>query len=168
MKITGGSRDWFEDVFEANFDYIRNYLYYLSGDVALSEDLTQDVFVQLWEKRDQVKNETIRPYLFTIARNSFLKSYRRNKTDLRFKSTYFEKIEHESPDFIMEVKEVDERLQRTISAMGEKSRIVFLLNRMDNLTYAQIATLLGISVKTVEKRMKIALATLRREFGETF
>ena len=59
MKITGGNREWFKDAFEQHFDYIRKYLYYLSGDIMLTEDLVQDVFLQLWEKRDSVKNETI-------------------------------------------------------------------------------------------------------------
>ncbi len=166
MKIAGGNRDWFKDAFEQHFEYIRNYLYYLSGDAGLTEDLAQDVFLQLWEKREQVKEETLKPFLFAIARNSFLKSYRRKKIDLKFKSTYFEHIEYESPEFVFEVKELDVKLQKTISSMSEKCRIIFLMNRLDDMTYAQIAELLGVSVKAVEKQMSKALAILRKEFGE--
>ena len=166
MKITGGNKDWFKDAFEQHFEYIRNYIYYLSGDAELTEDLAQDVFLQLWEKREQVKEETLKPFLFTIARNSFLKSYRRKKTDLKFKSTYFEHIEHESPEFVFEVKELDIKLQKTISSMTEKCRIIFLMNRLDDMTYAQIAESLGVSVKAIEKQMSKALAILRKEFGE--
>lgn len=166
MKLVGGNKEWFKDVFDQHFEYIKNYLYYLSGDISLTEDLTQDVFLQLWEKRDQVKDETIRPFLFTIARNSYLKNYRRKKIDLKFKSTYFEHIEHESPEFVLEVKEVDVKLQKTISSMTEKCRVVFLMNRLDDMTYSQIAESLGVSVKAIEKQMSKALAVLRKEFGE--
>lgn len=166
MQVTGGNKEWFKDVFDQHFEYIRNYLYYLSGDIMLSEDLVQDVFLQLWEKRDLVKNETIKAFLFTIARNSYLKNYRRKKTDLKFKSTYFEQIEHESPEFVMEVKEVDIKLQKTISSMTEKCRVVFLMHRLDDMTYSQIAESLGVSVKAVEKQMSKALAVLRKNFGE--
>ena len=165
MKVTGGNKDWFKDAFEQHFDYIRNYLYYLSGDIMLTDDLVQDVFLQLWEKRETVKDETIRPFLYTIARNCFLKSYRRNKTDLKFKSGYFEQIENESPEFVLEVKELDVKLQKTISTMSEKCRIVFLMHRLDDMTYAQIADSLGVSVKAVEKQMSKALAILRKDFG---
>ena len=165
MEITGGNKEWFKDVFDQHFEYVRNYLYYLSGDIMLSEDLVQDVFLQLWEKRDLVKNETIKPFLFTIARNSYLKNYRRKKIDLKFKSTYFEQIEHESPEFVMEVKEVDIKLQKIISSLTEKCRVVFLMNRLDDMTYSQIAESLGVSVKAVEKQMSKALAALRKNFG---
>jgi RNA polymerase sigma-70 factor (ECF subfamily) len=166
MKIAGGNKEWFRDVFDKYFEYIRNYLYYLSGDEMLTEDLAQDVFLQLWENRQKVKEETIKQFLFTIARNSFLKNYRRKKTDFKFKSSYLERIENESPEFILEVKEVDEKLQKVLSSLSDKSRVVFLMHRMDDLTYSQIAESLGVSVKAVEKQMSKALAVLRTEFGD--
>ena len=165
MRKAGGNIEWFKDAFEQHFEHIRKYLYYLSGDMMLTEDLVQDVFLQLWEKRDEVKDETIRPFLFVIARNSFLKNYRRKKTDLKFNSVFLEQIENESPDFLLEVKEIDAKLQKTISSLSEKSRVIFLMHRMDEMTYTQIAESLGVSVKAVEKQMSKALAVLRNEFG---
>lgn len=166
MKVTGGNKEWFKDVFGQHYNYIRNYLYYLTGDMMLTEDLAQDVFLQLWEKRSEVKNETIKPFLFTIARNSFLKNYRRKKTDLKFQSTYMEKVENETPEFLLEVKELDEKLQKAISALPEKCRVVFLMNRIDQMKYSQIAESLNVSVKAVEKQMSKALLILRKDFGE--
>lgn len=166
MNVAGGNRDWFKDVFNKYFEYIRNYLFYLTGDAMLSDDLAQDVFLQLWEKRDQVKSETIKPFLFTIARNSFLKNYRRNKIDIKFRSTYVVQVENESPEFVLEVIELDQKLQKTISALPEKCRVVFLMHRIDDMTYAQIADSLGVSVKAIEKQMSKALSILRKEFGE--
>ena len=159
------SKGWFEHLFNLHYQYILNYLYYLSGDSELSEDLAQDVFMQLWEKKDQVMDETVRPFLYTIARNCFLKSTRRNKYDLKFKSEYLEEHENESPEFIMEMKEFDRNLQDAIAGLPEKSRIVFLMNRMDGLTYREIADNLGVSVKAVEKQMSRALSVLRETFG---
>lgn len=163
MKLEKGSEQWFKEVFDANYEYIRNYLYYLSGDSGLSEDLTQDVFLQLWDKREKVKDETVRALLFAIARNAFLKSYRRKKYDLKFKSTWFDTAESQSPDHILEMKELDEKLQKTISGLPEKCRVVYLMNRIDNLTYGQIAENLQVSVKSVEKQMSKALSVLRTE-----
>ena len=165
MKIEKGSKDWFQDVFDSNYDYIRNYLYYLSGDITLSEDLVQDVFLQLWEKRDKVRNDTVRSFLFTIAKNAFLKDNRSKKYDLKFKSTYFNEIENESPEYIFELKEFDKRIQKTIAELPEKCRIVYLMSRIDELKYSQIADNLGVSVKAVEKQMSKALKILNEKLG---
>ena len=166
MEIVSNSKAWFQEEFARNYEYILNYLFYLSGDSVLSEDLAQDVFLQLWEKRSIVKNETIRPYLFTIARNAFLKSIRRTKYDLKFRSTWFESVENESPEFIAEMKEFDEKLQKAIAGLPEKCRIVFLMHRMDEMKYIEIAENLGVTVKAVEKQMSKALSILRGQFSE--
>lgn len=160
-----GEKEWFQNVFDNNYEYIRNYLYYLSGDIKLSEDLVQDVFLQLWEKRQSIRKETVRSFLFTVAKNAFLKNIRTKKYDLKFKSGYFEKIENESPEFILELKEFDSTLQNTISELPEKCRIIYLMSRIDEMTYAEIAENLGVGVKAVEKQMSKALAILREKLG---
>ncbi len=167
MKTESGSKEWFKLIFDQNFECIRNYLFYLSGDVTLTEDLIQDVFLQLWENRQKVKNETVRPYLFTIARNCFLKTRRRQKYDLKFRSAYLEKIENESPEFVLEMKEFDKKIQQAIASLPGKCRVIFLMHRIDGLTYRNIAENLGISIKAVEKQMSRALSILRRDLGES-
>ena len=165
MRLEEGAQSWFKNVFDNNYEYIRNYLFYLSGDIRLSEDLTQDVFLQLWENRENIKEETLRSYLFTIARNNYFKDFRKQKTDLKFKSGYFEKIENESPEFLLELKEFDEKLQKTISDLPDKCRSIYLMNRIDGMTYQEIAESLEVSVKAVEKQMSKALAILRKQLG---
>jgi RNA polymerase sigma-70 factor (ECF subfamily) len=72
----------------------------------------------------------------------------------------------ETPEFELEVKEFDRKLQRVLSELSEKSRTVFLMNRMDQMTYNEIAQNLDISVKAVEKRMKKALEFVRKEIEQ--
>lgn len=163
MEIVSNNKEWFKDVFNKNYNYIFNYIFYLSGDSELSEDLAQDVFLQLWEKRNTIKNDTIKPFLFTIARNAFLKSVRRVKYDLKFKSTWFETTENESPEFIAEMKEFDQKLQKAIAGLPEKCRTIYLMNRMDDMTYSEIADNLGVTVKAIEKQMSKALSLLRQQ-----
>lgn len=160
-----GEKEWFQDVFDKNYEYIRNYLYYLSRDIKLSEDLVQDVFLQLWEKRQSIRKETLRSFLFTVAKNAFFKNIRTKKYDLKFKSGYFEKTENESPEYILELKEFDTTLQNTISGLPEKCRIIYLMSRIDEMTYAEIAENLGVGVKAVEKQMSKALSVLREKLG---
>jgi RNA polymerase sigma-70 factor (ECF subfamily) len=160
------NKKWFRNIFNENYEYIRNYLYYLSGDMALSEDLVQDVFLQLWEKKDSIKNETVRAFLFTVAKNNFLKNRRRASYDLKFQASLFENTENKSPEYMLEMKEFDEKLQRILSGLPEKSRTVFLMHRIDGMTYKEIAKNLQVSVKAVEKQMSKALSVLNDKLGK--
>lgn len=160
------NKKWFGNIFNENYEYIRNYLYYLSGDMTLSEDLAQDVFLHLWEKKGTIRDKTVRAFLFTIAKNNFLKNRRRAKYDLKFRASFIEHLENKSPEYIMEMKEFDEKLQRSISELPEKSRAVFLMHRIDGMTYKEIAENLKVSVKAVEKQMSKALSILNEKLGK--
>ena len=63
--------------------------------------------------------------------------------------------------FEKQMKEFDQRLKESLAELDEKHRTVFLMNRIDDLTYSQIAENLGISVKAIEKRMSKAMAFLK-------
>ena len=72
---------------------------------------------------------------------------------------------NENPEFLLEEKEFMDKLQNAISDLKEGQREVFLLSRIDKKTYKEIAEMLSISVKTVEKRMTLALKQLREKVG---
>lgn len=165
MKNDFESLKWYKNIFDDNYDYIRNYLYYLSGDITIAEDLAQDTFLTIWEKRSNIREETVRPLLFTIARNSYLKNKRHENYELKFRSSYIEGFENKTPEYILELKEFDKKLQTIIAALPDKCRLVFLMNRMDGMTYREIAEYTGVSIKAVEKQMKKALTFFRKELG---
>jgi len=164
MEETKKGTEWFKSIFDEYYNYIRNYLYYLSGDIEVAEDLVQDVFMKLWENRDNVNDITVKPLLYKIAKNLFLNSYKRKSLDIKFINTRSENIENESPQYILEFKEFDQRLQRAISNLPDQCRTFFLLNRIDDLKYQEIANNFGISVKAVEKQISKALKLLRDQF----
>jgi RNA polymerase sigma factor (sigma-70 family) len=101
--------------------------------------------------------------LYKIANNLFLNRQEHLKVQFRFISDYDSVEFSDAPDFEMEMKEFDNRLQLTLADLDEKNRVVFLMNRIDNLTYNQIAENLGLSVKAVEKRMGKALSFLKEK-----
>jgi RNA polymerase sigma-70 factor (ECF subfamily) len=151
----------FRKIFDRYYDNIRNFLYYRTGNIELSEDLAQDVFLILWENRSKIREESVTGYLYTIAGNLLKNHYRKKEVSFRFLSTFSPDNDRESPEFIMELREFDTLLQSVLAAMPEKSRAVFLMNRIDDLTYKEIAVRLQLSVKAVEKRMHIALEFLK-------
>lgn len=155
--------DWFKQVFNDYFEYIRNFLYYLSGNITLAEDLSQDVFLILWEEHQKIRKESVRAFLYTVAKNLYFKHHRKTKINLSFINSLLLEQDHESPEFILELREFDKKLQQAISEVPEKTRIVFLMSRIDRMTYAEIAETLKLSLKAVEKHMTKALKLLKEK-----
>ena len=150
----------FEQLFHAHARPLRNFLFYRSGDPALADDLLQDTFLRLWRECRNVPFEKARSFLFSVARNLFLDSVRHEKVVLRFQQNNAPQAEAESPHFDLETSELQTSLEKAISALPENQRVVFLMNRMDDMTYAEIAAALELSVKAVEKRMHGALLAM--------
>lgn len=151
----------FKALFDQYYTPIKNFLYYKCGDIDQSEDITQDVFMKLWDKREEVELQTVKSYLYTIANNMLLNKFRHEKVVLNFVERHQTRQEEQSPEFALEEKEFKTELENVISAMPEKQREVFLMNRIEEMTYKEIAERLELSVKAVEKRMHGALNHVR-------
>jgi RNA polymerase sigma-70 factor (ECF subfamily) len=132
----------------------------------LSEDIVQEVFVMLWSKRDSIKNDQIIRFLYISANNLFIDNYRHQNVTLKLTGTNKQQNEMaDSPEFLMEYKEFDVALQKAISSLSEKERTVFLMNRIDGLTYNEIAENMALSIKAVEKRMHNAVEKLYKKIN---
>jgi RNA polymerase sigma-70 factor (family 1) len=162
--MAGINQAEFDSIFRTLYNPIRNFIYYKSGDKAVAEDIAQETFMKIWEKKETIKSETVKSLVYTIANNLFLNQIEHQKVHLKFSVKFKPKdIIHENPEYEMEVKEFDHKLQNAINQLDDKKRTVFLMNRIEKYTYNQIAENLGITVKAVEKRMEKALAFLRKE-----
>lgn len=165
MHLLEDEKKWFKEIFDEHHDYIRNYLYYLSGDANLADDLVQDAFLKLWEIRQKVKKESVLPFLFTIARHLYFKNHRRKAIFLKFSSQWEEPAKEVSGEYMLEMKEFDTKLQNALSNLPEKTRTAFLLSRMDEMSYTEIAKSFGLSVKAIEKHISKAKKILREQIG---
>jgi RNA polymerase sigma-70 factor (family 1) len=155
----------FRSIFDQYYEMIRNFLYYKTGDIKVAEDIAQDAFLKLWEKREEIQQNTIKNLLYTISGNLAINHLKHQTIVYDFARRTVMHPSSESPQYVMEEKEFKEKLERVISGLPENNRIVFLMNRIDRLTYNEIAERLGLSVKAVEKRMKKALDALVENLG---
>jgi len=158
-------KKWFEKVFDLHYEKIRNFLFYRTSNMDKAEDLTQDVFMKLWENRKKVDEKRVLSFLYKIAENHFINQYNKEKLHFKFTTANNENSFHETPEFLLEMKEFDQRLQGAIGELPEKCRIIFLMNRIDKQTYTQIAENLSVSVKAIEKQMHKALTLLREKLS---
>jgi RNA polymerase sigma-70 factor (family 1) len=158
------TRAQFKDIFDSHFDTVRNYIYYRSGDAEAATDIAQETFLRIWEKQPSDPGN-ITGLLFKIANDEFINQYRRRKVMLSFRLMARTDRVTSSPEEQMMFEELKDRYETALAHLPEKQRIVFLMSRMDQLKYHEIAGRLGITVKAVEKRMNLALAYLKTAMG---
>ena len=157
---------FFEALYNTYAKEIRRFLFYKTQDIDKSEDILQDVFIKLWENCNKVDSNKVKSYVYRIATNMFLNEKKHENVVLKYNNNNGKFDTNESPEYILLEKEFMEKLENTISALPEKQREVFLLNRIEKKKYKEIALLLDISVKAVEKRMHQALVVMRKEIGD--
>ncbi len=158
----------FKIIFDGYYEVIRNFTYYKCGDIQQAEDLTQDAFVKLWENCSKVIFEKAKSFVMKVAQNLFYNESHHKKVILKYNQEVASSplSFSNSPEFLMEEKEFMIKLQQSISSLSSKQREVFLLSRKDKKTYREIAEIIGITQKAVERRMHLALMELRKKIGE--
>jgi len=155
----------FKEIFDLYFNSIRNFIYFKVGDTGVAEDLAQDTFVKLWETRKGIKISTVKSYLYTIAGNLSINYLKRNQLNFKFRNQLEFNSNTRSPEYLLEMKEYEKKLNEVLAQIPEGSREVFLMNRIEGLKYKEIAENLGLSVKAIEKRISKALEIIREKLG---
>ena len=155
---------YFSEFYINTIQSATNFAYYKSGDADAALDLVQEAFAKIWENCSQIDFSKVKTYLFTTVNNLFLNSIKHQKVVLAFaKETPNLDRTNQSPEYLLEEEEFKIKLQNAIASLSEAQREVFLMNRIDGKKYREIADLLGITQKTVEKRMSGALKILKEQ-----
>lgn len=156
----------YSSIYQAHAEKIRNFLYYKCGDLDKAEDLVQDAFVKLWKKCAEVIYEKVVGFLYTVSGNLFLDQVRSEKVSLKFEKSLLPQTDKNDPQFLLQTEEFRDQIERAISNLPDGQREAFLLNRIDKLTFKEIAQRLEISQTAVEKRISKALANLKERIEE--
>lgn len=156
----------FKNLFDSISQELHNFIYYKFGKDNNPEDLVQEAFIKLWDNCHKVSIENARGFLFTVANNLSINAAARAKTALNYRANNpGNEVDPENPQFKLELEEFDNRLKTALENLTEDQRTTFLMNRIDGLKHREIAELLGISQKAVEKRIYTALKKLKDELG---
>lgn len=155
-------------IFERYYAYLCKAVYRIIPDNGLVEDLAQEVFYELWRKREQLSvTASMRAYIRRAAINKALNFVRDQRVKFSGEAPY-PIADHRQPriDQLMEADELQAKIDRTIDRLPSRCRVVFILSRFEGMSYAEIAEQLDISVKTVENQISKALKTLRTELSD--
>ena len=156
----------FSSVFEKHAKNLHDFLYYKFGDQFNPKDKVQEAFVKLWENCGKVSPSKAKSFLFTVANNMMFNEAAHQKVVLKYQQEKPKTYTNENPEFLMQENEYMQKLQNAIANLTEAQRTAFLMNRIEGKKHKEIAEILGISNKAVEKRIYGALTKLREEIKE--
>ncbi len=151
----------FSSLFSSHSKTVFNYIYYKYGNEEKAYDAVQEAFVKLWENCSKVIPSKAKSYVYTVANNLYLNVIKAEKVRLKHRDKVVTTT-NESPEFLMEENQFKEKLETALDNLPENQRTTFLLNRIDGKKYKEIAEMEGVSVKAIEKRMHLALKSLRK------
>jgi RNA polymerase sigma-70 factor (ECF subfamily) len=162
-KIVKGDSAAFEKLFTFYCQPLLNFARRYVKDTHIAENIVQDIFVKIWQNRTQLDpSSDIKIYLYTAVKNRSYKYLRHLDVERRaIENPNLASQSLKTPEDEMDEKEIMVTINKAIEELPEKARLIFSMNRFDNLTYKEIARIQDISVKTVETHMGRALKFLR-------
>ena len=162
-RLRLGDAEAFETIFRSHYAPLVSAAAALTRDGATAEEIVQEVMLELWRRKAElVIDSSLRAYLFRATRNRALNQLRHERVvQDRAMFAAGETSTPSSADATLTEHEIDAAVEHALTALPERCREVFELSRKHGLRYAEIADVLGISVKTVEAQMGKALRILR-------
>lgn len=167
-KIEGDGKDLFEMLFKSFYKPLCIFSNNLVKDRSAAEDIVQEVFLKIWNKREDLDpSRSIKSYLFRATYNHTLNYLEKEKQHFNLTDYTDVTKEPNSPhaDEDIQLKEMEAEVRKAIDHLPVKCRAVFLMCREQEMTYKEVAEAMNISVKTVENQMGKALKTLREKLA---
>ncbi len=167
-----GKEEAFAYVFRRYYSPLLNYAGRILKDVEAANDVVQECFCRLYERRRELRKELqVRPYLYKSVYNACMDAIKHQKVESNYINQelldfYFSKVV-ETPEAEQALLDEDLKgaIQDAINKLPERCREIFVLSKVDGLSNKQIAEQLNISMKTVESHMTTAFVRLRKELG---
>jgi RNA polymerase sigma-70 factor (ECF subfamily) len=156
----------FHELYERHAKDVYRFAFWMCGDAAQAEDITSETFVRAWTAQAPIRTETVKAYLFAIARNVYLQQRRRSRRETQLDAL--------APDPAPTTEQlVEDRLalaeaQAVIQTLPETDRAALLMHVLYDMPYEEIARALSLSivaakVKVHRARLKLAQARLKKE-----
>lgn len=150
---------------------LQQYAYKKLGDMDEVEDILQELFIHIWNKREGFTLTTsLSGYLFTAVRHRIFNLYYKKQRETTYLNSLQEFIDREesTTELIVREKEFSLIIEKEISALPPRMKEVFLMSRNEGLTHKQIADRLGTSEQTVSTQIRNSLKILRARLGSLF
>jgi RNA polymerase sigma-70 factor (family 1) len=159
----------FETIFRNYYERLCNYANSILNDMDEAEEIVQNTFLIVWERSSNtVIHTSVKSYLYQSVHNHCLNRIKHYKVRRQHNEYYRHQSENiaDSPSQLLMGAELEQKITKAIEELPKQCKIIFKLSRFENLTYAEIANQLSLSVKTVDNHMVRALRILREKLKE--
>ncbi len=156
----------FEILFQQYYVRFYNFVCNFIKNASVAEDIVQNVFMKIWINRANLRvDRSIHNYIYVLTKHEVLNHIRDHKVYMQVEKLIMsDQPEVAIADDMDQVRDLDVRIRNFIASMPEQRRKVFLLSRYRGLSNKEIAELLGLSVRTVDRHINLALTSLKKEF----
>lgn len=161
-KVAKGELDYLKILFERHHIHVFNFLYKMSKDKILSEDITQEVFYKLMKYRASYNNGKFVSWMFTIARNSLNSHYKKRDEKHQNLDTIIH-LEHENTE---ERNEDYTHLHKALDRLENGDRELLILNRFQQIKYVELAEIMGSTPGAIKTKVSRALQKLKLIYFE--
>lgn len=165
MQVRKDDQQAFKALYDRYWTPLWSYARNAMEDPDDAEDIVQELFVSIWEKRADLQIHTsLRAYLYRAVLNKVIDRIDRSK----HRDTYLENLKHTydaqayTTDSLLLTKELTERVETCVDKMPPKMRTIFSLSRFEHMSHQQISEYLGISRENVNRQIKNALILLKK------
>jgi len=141
----------FQDLYDSYAIEVYRFAVWLAGNRFEAEDITSETFVRAWTHNSTIRTETLKAYLFTIARNVYLEQQRKRKRQVALNNDYPDPAPE--PDKVVECRVELLRIQRVLKTLPEIDRTAFILRVYHDLPYAEIARVLELSLTATKVKV---------------
>lgn len=160
-RIRAGEKEAFKEFYDKNQSALFSFLLSKGLERTTAEDLIQQAFLIIWEKRKQIDPaRSLRSYLFTTAYNRMLNHFRDRK-DSEPEFAYELSSKEKNPEEITVQSEAIQKMHNVLATMPERRRSVFEFCYLKGFSHKEAASTMNVSVKTIESHMALALKELR-------
>ncbi|MEZ4957385.1 MAG: RNA polymerase sigma-70 factor [Saprospiraceae bacterium] len=165
--LKAGDKSAFKAIYNQYYKYLVVTAFNVLGDSDAARDLAQDVFVEIWKKRETLLiSSSLKPYLRRAVVNKTLNYIKASRIDFNDPANLPENVtDAPSHDEQLHADNLEKIIHDAIANLPERCRVVFTLCRLEKLSHKEIAAQLDISTKTVENQMTRALVILRKALG---
>jgi RNA polymerase sigma-70 factor (ECF subfamily) len=162
QAIKVGNHEAFETFFDAHYDSLFRFLISNNTKREAAKDLIQKAFIYIWENRHRIDPEkSLRAYIFRIAYTRMLNHHRDHKKFNTDEPVPDQQTDH-TPEDMARANDLEQAIEHAIEQMPEKRGSVFQLCFIEDFTYREAAETLGVTKKTIENHMGLALKDMRK------
>ena len=162
--IKKGDRKAFQELYERHWSVLADHIFRVTKSKTEAQDIIQEIFVSIWKRRELLDiHGDVVAYLMRAAKNLSLRYIEKNITKEKFLVSLKQFTQTIGPSQLseMEINELEKAIQGAIDQLPSKMQEIFLLSRMENLSYKEIAQRLSIAETTVKKQISNALKSIR-------